>query len=100
MEKAYSHWTFFSLASITGACRLRAGVVIDKGSVDQGEWFNIWSSSRNSNSWNAWNMNGNSKGCNLNNNNRYNGLSIRGVLGALVFIYFLLYANYKRTTST
>ena len=60
-----------------------AGVVLDKGSVDQGEWFDVWSSSRNSNSWIAWSMDGNSEGCSLGSGNRYFGLSVRGVLGEL-----------------
>lgn len=60
-----------------------AGVVADRGSVGQGGWFSIWSSSRGSDSWDAWDVNGNSGGCGLNDDDRYGGLSVRGVLGEL-----------------
>lgn len=60
-----------------------AGVVVGEGSVGQGEWFVVWSSSRGSGSWGAWNMNGRSEGCDLNGDGRYGGLSVRGVLGEL-----------------
>ena len=60
-----------------------AGVVVGRGSVDQGEWFGVWSSSRSSYSWYAWNVLGNSEGCGLSGGSRCGGLSIRGVLGEL-----------------
>lgn len=61
-----------------------AGVVIGGGSDGHGEGFSIWSSSRNSNSWSAWDMGGYSEGCNLNEDDgRCSGLSVRGVLGEL-----------------
>lgn len=60
-----------------------AGVVIDEGSVDQGGWFNIWSSSRSSYSWGAWYVDGGSKGCYLYDDYRCYGISVRGVLGEL-----------------
>lgn len=60
-----------------------AGVVVDEGSIDQGEWFGVWSSSRYGNSRNAWNMYGNSTGCYLGNDDLCYGLSVRGVLGEL-----------------
>lgn len=61
-----------------------AGGVWDKGPEDQGEWFGIWSSSRNSNSWYAWCMDGNSEGYYLDDRgSRSFGLSVRGVLGEL-----------------
>ena len=87
-EKEFGFQTFF-ITHIKGARRyFAAGGVFDGSAEDQGEWFNVWSSSRNSNSNNAWNLNGNSDNMNMNNNNRYNGLSVRGVLGALN-VYFL-----------
>lgn len=59
-----------------------AGVVVDKGSIGQGEWFDVWSSSRNSNSWYAWYMYVNFEGCDLGDDGiRYGGLSVRGVIG-------------------
>lgn len=60
-----------------------AGVVVDGGSGDRGEWFGIWSSSRFSGSWYAWYVGGNSEGCSLSDDYRYLGLSVRGVLGEL-----------------
>jgi hypothetical protein len=61
-----------------------AGVVIDRGSVGQGEGFLVWSSSRDGRSWYAWFMGGNSGGCYLyDGRGRDNGLSVRGVLGEL-----------------
>lgn len=60
-----------------------AGIVVDRGSVSQGEWFGVRSSSRYSNSRDAWDMYGNFKGCYLSNDGRYRGLSVRGVLGEL-----------------
>lgn len=60
-----------------------AGVVVDRGSVGQGEWFVVWSSSRDSGSWSAWNVGGDSGGCYLHYGDRYRGLSVRGVLGEL-----------------
>lgn len=60
-----------------------AGVVVDEGSVGQGEWFSVWSSSRYSGSWGAWDMGGSSGGCGLGKYGRYGGLSVRGVLGEL-----------------
>ena len=60
-----------------------AGVVVGGGSVGQGEWFNVWSSSRDSDSRNAWSMGGDCFGCSLNDNYRCDGLSVRGVLGEL-----------------
>ena len=60
-----------------------AGVVVDGGSVGQGEWFNVWSSSRYSSSWSAWRMGGDSGGRYLGGSRRYGGLSVRGVLGEL-----------------
>lgn len=62
-----------------------AGVVVGGGSIDQGEWFGIWSSSRHSNSWYAWYMGGRSGGCYLSYGyGRDGGLSVRGVIGELV----------------
>ena len=44
---------------------------------------NYWSSSLNTeNPNNAWNLNFNSGNCNMNNNNRNNGLSVRPVRSA------------------
>ena len=60
-----------------------AGIVVDEGSIDQGEWFGIWSSSRFSYSRGAWRMSGDSGGCYLLNDGRCFGLSVRGVLGEL-----------------
>jgi len=60
-----------------------AGVVVVRGSVGQGEWFYVWSSSRYSGSWDAWDLGGNSGGCYLDYVDRYGGLSVRGVLGEL-----------------
>jgi hypothetical protein len=60
-----------------------AGVVVNRGSVGQGEWFGIWSSSRYSLSRGAWYMDGGSEGCDLSNSDRSGGLSVRGVLGEL-----------------
>ena len=63
-----------------------AGVVVDRGSVGQGEGFNVWSSSRGSGSWVAWYMGGDSKGYDLDDiggGGRDGGLSVRGVLGEL-----------------
>ena len=60
-----------------------AGVVVVGGSVDQGEWFNLWSSSRGRNSRRAWSVSGSSEGRRLGSDNRCYGLSIRGVLGEL-----------------
>ena len=60
-----------------------AGIVVDGGSVGQGEWFGGWSSSRSSNSRDAWSMGGNSEGCDLHGDDRCGGLSVRGVLGEL-----------------
>ena len=60
-----------------------AGVVMDGGSVSQGEWSGVWSSSRYSNSWEAWDMGGGSGGCNLDYYGRFFGLSVRGVIGEL-----------------
>lgn len=61
-----------------------AGVVVDRGSVGQGVGFVVWSSSRDSGSWSAWNVGGDSGGCHLGNGgDRYRGLSVRGVLGEL-----------------
>ena len=62
-----------------------AGIVVDAGSVGQGEWFDVWSSSRGSNSWNAWSVYGDSEGCYLDSSGygRCSGLSVRGVLGEL-----------------
>lgn len=53
----------------------------NNGSVNNvGNNGNVWSSSLNtSNPNNAWNLNFNSGNCNMNNNNRYNGWSVRGV---------------------
>ena len=60
-----------------------AGVVMDGGSVSQGEWSGVWSSSRYSNSWEAWDMGGGSGGCNLGYYGRFLGLPVRGVIGEL-----------------
>ena len=61
-----------------------AGVVVDEGSVGQGESFRIWSSSRSSGSWGAWFVDGDSEWCDLGYGDyRYDGLSVRGVLGEL-----------------
>lgn len=60
-----------------------AGAVGDEGSIYQGEWFDVWSSSRDSDSWGAWNMGGNSRGYDLGSGDRCYGLSVRGVIGEL-----------------
>ena len=60
-----------------------AGIVVDGGSGDQGEWFSVWSSSRGSGSGLAWHMYGGSEERDLVGNFRYSGLSVRGVLGEL-----------------
>ena len=47
---------------------------------DQGSNGNYWSSSLNEdNPNNAWNLNFNSSNANVNNNNRYNGYTVRAV---------------------
>lgn len=76
-----------------------AGNVWDEGREDVGDNFNIWTSSLNAdNPNNAWNFNGNSNEANLNNNNRYNGQSVRGVLGASVlFLFFFNQITYLST---
>ena len=57
-----------------------AGRVIEGSLDDVGSYGYLWSSSLNeSNSNNAWNLNFNSSGVNSNNNNRYNGFSVRPV---------------------
>ena len=60
-----------------------AGIVVDGGSGDQGEWFSVWSSSRGSGSGLAWHMYGGSEERDLVGNFCYSGLSVRGVLGEL-----------------
>lgn len=61
-----------------------AGVVVVGGSVGQGEWFGVWSSSRGSDSRGAWGVYGDSEGCGpYYGRGRYGGLSVRGVLGEL-----------------
>ena len=60
-----------------------AGIVVGRGSIGQGEGFSVWSSSRDSGSWDAWDMGGSSRGCDLDGRGRDNGLSVRGVLGEL-----------------
>lgn len=57
-----------------------AGVVGDGGSGGRGMWVRLWSSSRDSDSWNARSMSGGSGGCNLGYNNRCGGRPVRGVL--------------------
>ena len=57
-----------------------AGVVGDGGSGGRGMWFRLWSSSRDSDSWNARSMSGGSGGCNLGYNKRCGGRPVRGVL--------------------
>lgn len=59
-----------------------AGDVYGGGTESQGEWFNIWSSSRGSDSWYVC-VGGNSRGCSLYGRKCYLGLSVRGVLGEL-----------------
>jgi hypothetical protein len=61
-----------------------AGIVVDRGSIGQGEQFGIWSSSRDNGSLGAWGVGGRSRGCFLSDGSgRYGGLSVRGVLGEL-----------------
>ena len=58
---------------------------------NEGSNGNVWSSSLNSvGSSNAFNCNFNSGGFNPdNNNNRYNGFSVRGVLADYIFYFFI-----------
>ena len=57
-----------------------AGNRNDSSLNNAGSNGNYWSSSLNSsNTNNAWNLNFNSGNCNMNNNNRYNGQSVRAV---------------------
>ena len=64
-----------------------AGYRNDTNLNNQGSNGNYWSSSLNeNNSNNAWNLNFNSGNSNMNNNNRYNGQSVRPVCAqALTF---------------
>ena len=57
-----------------------AGNCWDSGLNNAGSNGNYWSRSLNTdNPNNAWNLNFNSDNCNMNNNNRYNGFSVRPV---------------------
>ena len=60
-----------------------AGVVVDEGSIGQGEWFNVWLSSRCSDSWDARGVGGDYGGYSLYDGYRYKGYSVRGVIGKL-----------------
>ena len=60
-----------------------AGIVFQDGSVGQGEWFEVWSSSRNSNPGSACDVGGDAGGCSLNTSTYYFGFPTRGVLGEL-----------------
>lgn len=58
---------------------------------DVGEWGNVWSSSLNTdNVNNAWNFNFDSDEAGVNNNNRCNGQSVRGVVGQHYYPLFYL----------
>ena len=60
-----------------------AGGVWDEGPEDQGEWFDLWASTRGSHSWSAWDFYGNSSDYGLYDGGRNGGLCVRGVLGEL-----------------
>lgn len=61
-----------------------AGVIWDEGPEGQSEWFNVWSSSRDSNyPGDAWYLYGGGDFMSVYYDYRYGGLSVRGVLGEL-----------------
>ena len=70
----------------------------NEGSMQNvGQNGNLWSSSLNSSDvQNAWNFNFNANNGNVNNDNRYNGLPVRGVLAQISFVnLFYFYIMYK-----
>ena len=70
----------------------------NEGSMQNvGQNGNLWSSSLNSSDvQNAWNFNFNANNGNINNDNRYNGLPVRGVLAQISFVnLFYFYIMYK-----
>ena len=60
-----------------------AGGVFDGSAGDQGVNFGVWSSSRYSGSFDAWYLDGGSDDVRMGDDYRYDGLSVRGVLGEL-----------------
>ena len=68
------------LSAFAWLCLPAAGYRNNTSVNNQGSNGNYWSSSLNAdNPNNAWNLNFNSDDANMNNNNRYNGYSVRAV---------------------
>ena len=104
----------FRCSSVSDGCRLNALVFLpaagyrnDTSLNNAGSWGNYWSRTLNTNNANnAYNLNFNSGNVNWNNNNRYNGQSVRpvrlsthrsSVSGSASFFYDSVLLKYKLT---